>query len=162
MINPDLRILFTVSPIRHLKDGAHGNQISRRPWYLLFSNWWNGIRNLRKTTFRLMKSYWMSWEIIGFTPKDMVHPSNQAINIYGISLYPVFAMTSKHKIMHQWEEIQKAMNHKPSTGSGAYQNLSSNYVKNRTNYKENTVLWYTKQLKSVASPKNWNEYGILN
>lgn len=28
-INPGLRVLFTVSPIRHWKDGAHGNQLSR-------------------------------------------------------------------------------------------------------------------------------------
>ena len=28
-INPGLRILFTVSPIRHWKDGAHGNQLSK-------------------------------------------------------------------------------------------------------------------------------------
>ena len=26
---PDLKILFTVSPIRHWKDGAHGNQLSK-------------------------------------------------------------------------------------------------------------------------------------
>lgn len=27
--NPDLQILFTVSPVRHWKDGAHGNQLSK-------------------------------------------------------------------------------------------------------------------------------------
>ena len=27
--NPELKILFTVSPIRHWKDGAHGNQLSK-------------------------------------------------------------------------------------------------------------------------------------
>lgn len=29
--NPELKILFTVSPIRHWKDGAHGNQLSYPP-----------------------------------------------------------------------------------------------------------------------------------
>ena len=28
-INPSLRIVFTVSPVRHLKDGAHDNQLSK-------------------------------------------------------------------------------------------------------------------------------------
>lgn len=28
-VNPFLKILFTVSPIRHSKDGMHGNQISK-------------------------------------------------------------------------------------------------------------------------------------
>ena len=27
--NPELKLLFTVSPIRHWKDGAHGNQLSK-------------------------------------------------------------------------------------------------------------------------------------
>lgn len=29
VFNPGLNIIFTVSPVRHLKDGAHGNQISK-------------------------------------------------------------------------------------------------------------------------------------
>ena len=29
-LNPNLKVLFTVSPIRHAKDGMHGNQISVR------------------------------------------------------------------------------------------------------------------------------------
>ena len=28
-VNSDLKIVFTVSPVRHLKDGAHGNQVSK-------------------------------------------------------------------------------------------------------------------------------------
>lgn len=28
-LNPNLKVLFTVSPIRHAKDGMHGNQISK-------------------------------------------------------------------------------------------------------------------------------------
>ena len=28
-VNPALKILFTISPIRHVKDGTHGNQISK-------------------------------------------------------------------------------------------------------------------------------------
>ena len=42
---PDLKILFTVSPIRHWKDGAHGNQLSKATcyWQPIRSRW--PIRN---------------------------------------------------------------------------------------------------------------------
>lgn len=29
LVNPEVQILFTVSPIRHAKDGLHGNQLSK-------------------------------------------------------------------------------------------------------------------------------------
>jgi len=37
-INPDLKIIFTVSPVRHWKDGAHGNQLSKSVLLLAIDN----------------------------------------------------------------------------------------------------------------------------
>ncbi len=31
---PDLKVIFTISPVRHLKDGAHGNQVSKSVLFL--------------------------------------------------------------------------------------------------------------------------------
>ena len=33
--NPDLKVVFTVSPVRHWKDGAHGNQVSKSVLFLV-------------------------------------------------------------------------------------------------------------------------------
>ena len=32
--NPELKVVFTISPVRHWKDGAHGNQISKSVLFL--------------------------------------------------------------------------------------------------------------------------------
>lgn len=121
MINPDLRILFTVSPIRHLKDGAHGNQISKATLILAVQQLME--RHPEST------DYFPAYEIMldelrdyRFYAEDMVHPSNQAIQYIWNQFVSCFMTSDTKEIMHQWEEIQKAMNHKPfQPESEAYQ-----------------------------------------
>ena len=36
--NPNIRIIFTISPVRHWKDGAHGNQVSKATLLLAVEN----------------------------------------------------------------------------------------------------------------------------
>ena len=75
--NPGLKIVFTVSPVRHLKDGAHGNQVSKSILLL-------AIERLREGDTDL--SYFPSYEIVlddlrdyRYYKKDMIHPSETAI-----------------------------------------------------------------------------------
>ncbi len=120
-VNPDLRILFTVSPIRHLKDGAHGNQISKATLILAVQQLME--RHPEST------DYFPAYEIMldelrdyRFYAEDMVHPSNQAIQYIWNQFVSCFMTSDTKEIMHQWEEIQKAMNHKPfQPESEAYQ-----------------------------------------
>ena len=57
-----------------------------------------------------------------FYAEDMVHPSNQAIQYIWNQFVSCFMTSDTKEIMHQWEEIQKAMNHKPfQPESEAYQ-----------------------------------------
>lgn len=75
--NPDLAVVFTVSPVRHWKDGAHGNQISKAVLLL-------AIENL---LYHYTKpGYFPSYEIFmddlrdyRFYDTDMVHPSVAAV-----------------------------------------------------------------------------------
>lgn len=76
--NSELTIVFTISPVRHLKDGAHGNQLSKSTLMLAI----NGLVNQNS---RL--SYFPSYEILldelrdyRFYKKDMVHPSESAVD----------------------------------------------------------------------------------
>lgn len=93
-INPRLKIIFTVSPIRHKRDGYHANQVSKG--VLL-----NAVETL-VPTIRLTKaaddrtenqdmtrctcSYFPSYEIMmdelrdyRFYADDMIHPSEKAV-----------------------------------------------------------------------------------
>lgn len=86
--NPQLRIVFTVSPIRHMADTAHGNQLSKA--------------NLLLAVDRLCQDfpdnaiYFPSYEIVldelrdyRFYAADMVHPSDVAVDY----IYTRFAET---------------------------------------------------------------------
>lgn len=73
---PDKQFIFTVSPIRHFKDGAHGNQLSKSSLLL-------GID--RAIAGREDADYFPAYEIMmdelrdyRFYAEDMCHPSQQA------------------------------------------------------------------------------------
>ena len=75
------RFIFTVSPIRHFKDGAHGNQISKATLLL-------GVEELLSSTeLREICDYFPAYEIVmdelrdyRFYAEDMLHPSSQTEN----------------------------------------------------------------------------------
>lgn len=77
--HPDKNFIFTVSPIRHLRDGAHGNQLSKSALLLAVD------AVVRKFPGRA--AYFPAYEIMmdelrdyRFWAEDMVHPSQQAEN----------------------------------------------------------------------------------
>ena len=81
---PDKQFIFTVSPIRHFKDGAHGNQLSKASLLL-------GIENALASTPvdlsmnpRYTADYFPAYEIVmdelrdyRFYAEDMCHPTQQ-------------------------------------------------------------------------------------
>ncbi len=76
-INPNTKFIFTVSPVRHIKDGAHNNQVSKSSLILAV----NSLVNENDNTF-----YFPSYEIVmdelrdyRFYDKDLCHPNGQAI-----------------------------------------------------------------------------------
>ena len=77
--HPDKEFIFTVSPIRHLKDSAHGNQLSKSTLLLSLDE------ALAKFPDRC--DYFPAYEILldelrdyRFYAPDMVHPSSQAVD----------------------------------------------------------------------------------
>ena len=79
---PDKHWVFTVSPIRHVKDGLHANQISKA---ILLQAIDNLISSLSLQASKL--DYFPSYEIMmdelrdyRFYAEDMVHPSKMAVD----------------------------------------------------------------------------------
>ena len=71
--------IFTVSPIRHLKDGLHGNQISKAILHLAIEKMCASCGNAH---------YFPSYEIVldelrdySYFAEDTVHPSEETIRI---------------------------------------------------------------------------------
>ena len=88
--HPEKEFMFSVSPIRHFKDGAHGNQISKSTLLLALDE------VLAKFPERC--EYFPAYEIVldelrdyRFYAADMIHPSDQAVD-YLWSRFVRFAM----------------------------------------------------------------------
>jgi hypothetical protein len=73
---PDKEFIFTVSPIRHFKDGAHGNQLSKASLLL-------GINETGAEYFPAYEIMMDELRDYRFYAEDMCHPSEQAVNYIG-------------------------------------------------------------------------------
>lgn len=111
-LNSQLKILFTVSPIRHAKDGMHGNQLSKATLLLAIDT--------LKVKFPEHVFYFPSYELMmdelrdyRFYADDMFHPSEVAVDYlwecFSSSYFSIDTLT----IITEWGEIKKALSHKP-------------------------------------------------
>ena len=109
-INPNIHLLFTVSPIRHWRDGAHENQLSKATLML-------AIEQLQK---QCDADYFPAYELMmdelrdyRFYASDMLHPSDVAVDY----LWERFSDTrfddTTRAAMHGVEQINKALAHRP-------------------------------------------------
>ena len=81
---PNKHWIFTVSPIRHIKDGLHANHLSKATLMQAIDTLIVNARGLNPSS---SYSYFPSYEIMldelrdyRFYAEDMVHPSSQAVN----------------------------------------------------------------------------------
>ena len=106
---PDKKIIFTISPIRHFKDGAHGNQISKSTLMLAVNEVVGKNRHC---------SYFPSYEIMmdelrdyRFYAEDMVHPSQLAVKYIFQKFTETYISESSIKQMDCNLRLTKAENH---------------------------------------------------
>ncbi|MDR1258542.1 MAG: GSCFA domain-containing protein [Tannerellaceae bacterium] len=111
-VNPGLRVLFTVSPIRHWKDGAHHNQLSKSALLLAI--------HALQTSHPERTGYFPAYEIMmdelrdyRFYASDMLHPSPSAVEYICERFYRSFLSSESQTIVKEWEAIRKALEHKP-------------------------------------------------
>ncbi len=111
--NPSCRILFTVSPIRHLSDGAHGNQVSKATLLLAIDRLQQELDNC---------DYFPSYEIMmddlrdyRFYNADMTHPSPTAVAYISEVLSNTYLTDESREIARSWHKLHLAMEHRPLT-----------------------------------------------
>lgn len=119
--NPNLKIVFTVSPIRHFKDGAHNNQLSKSILHLSIDNL---IEQFPANTF-----YFPAFEIMmdqlrdyRFYTDDMLHPSQLAQEYIWKRFAETYFSEETQTIISQWQRIRQSLSHRPyNADSEAYQ-----------------------------------------
>ena len=125
--NPNMRIVFTVSPIRHWRDGAHQNQISKSTLHLAI-NELNG--HFQQT------AYFPAYEIqmdelrdYRFYAADMVHPSEIAVQYIWERFGEAFFSEQTKSTIARIGKITAAANHRPTNPqSDAYKAFCAHYL----------------------------------
>ncbi|GGG56506.1 hypothetical protein GCM10010976_29190 [Bizionia arctica] len=114
-VNPQVSIIFTVSPVRHLKDGFVENTLSKAHLIAAIHQVLNSNRFLS-----VAEGYFPSYEIMmdelrdyRFYAEDLIHPSQTAINYIWEAFKEVWISEEASKIMEEVDAIQKGLQHKP-------------------------------------------------
>ena len=109
-VNKNVHILFTISPVRHLKDGFTENMQSKS--HLITAI--HSVINANNC------SYFPSYEIMmdelrdyRFYAQDMIHPNKTAINYIWERFMETQISDSSKLTMQEIETIQKGISHRP-------------------------------------------------
>ena len=110
----DFKFIFTVSPIRHIKDSLHGNQLSKSTLLLAIDH----LLDL----FPENVFYFPSYEILlddlrdyRFYDEDMVHPSSVAVKYIQEVFASHYFNKETSELYSQMTKIRQAINHRPKT-----------------------------------------------
>lgn len=109
--NPDMRAIFTVSPVRHLKDGFEGNARSKALLLLACESICDAVA---------YADYFPAFEIITddlrdyrFYASDLVHPSDQAVEYVWRKFCERYLSSRSRQILAEGEKVLAALSHRP-------------------------------------------------
>jgi len=111
-VNPNCKFIFTVSPVRHIKDGFVENTLSKS----------HLIAAIHKTITHhtLPIAYFPAFEIMmdelrdyRFYAEDMLHPSQTAIDYIWIQFFENYISKKEFVTMQEICSIQKGLQHRP-------------------------------------------------
>lgn len=105
----DKKIIFTISPVRHIKDGFFENNVSKSTLFVALQQVLSENVN-----------YFPSYEIVmdelrdyRFFSEDMLHPNQIAIDYIWERFAENYFCENAFKTFKEIDAIQKALNHKP-------------------------------------------------
>ncbi len=109
-LNPGMEIIFTLSPVRHLKDGFVENSLSKA----------NLLTAIHSVCHALHTHYFPSYEIMmddlrdyRFYNADMIHPNQIAIDYIWELFRETWINPAIYPVMNEVDAIQRALNHIP-------------------------------------------------
>jgi hypothetical protein len=127
MFNPRLHIVFTISPVRHLREGFVENNRSKAVLI-------QAVHHLVDKFNQLF--YFPAYELViddlrdyRFFAEDMVHPNYQATNYVWEKFVQACIDGPTQALMQQIADIRTARHHKPfNPGSEAHRKFLKNYL----------------------------------
>lgn len=114
VLNPNINFIFTVSPVRHIKDGFAENQLSKSHLFAV-------VHEVLKThnSQLITHNYFPSYEIMmdelrdyRFYTEDMLHPNQVAIDYIWHKFSENYISEESISTMQEVSEIQKSLRHR--------------------------------------------------
>ena len=110
IFNPNLKVVFTVSPVRHVKDGIVENNLSKSTLLL-------AINKLEKANLNC--SYFPSYELVlddlrdyRFYNEDLIHPNNKAVSYIWDKIELTYFNRETLALTKEIKSLVQAKNHK--------------------------------------------------
>jgi len=151
--NPDLKIVLTVSPVRHWKDGAHGNQLSKSVLLLAIDELVSRFSNV---------DYLPSYELVmddlrdyRFYAEDMLHPGSLAVDYIWDRLEETYFDSTAKEYVREVEKVIRAVNHRPFNRAGdEYRSFARRETERLTNmerrFPDVDLAEYFKYFKNIS------------
>ena len=138
--NPHLQVIFSVSPIRYMRQGASENQTNKAILLLAIEELTEQFENV---------AYFPAYEIVldelrdyRFFAEDMIHPSKVAIDYIWERFVDAFFDQETQKLLPKIEKLNKLMEHRP------LHNDTADYKKFIA-YKETLMAEFAKQYPAL-------------
>jgi hypothetical protein len=107
----DINVVFTISPIRHIKDGLHENNLSKSTLHLAINNMVEQNDNYH---------YFPAYELVidelrdyRFYKDDLIHPTDLAVNYVWEKFSSCYFNEKTQELNKDLSKIQSALNHRP-------------------------------------------------
>jgi hypothetical protein len=128
-INSNLQVIFTVSPVRHWKDGAEGNQISKSTLLLAINEVRNSYNNI---------SYFPAYEVFmdelrdyRFYADDMLHPNETGIKYIWQRFSETYFDKETIEKSKEIDKVVKAISHRTFNKDSALSKEFNQTIENK-------------------------------
>lgn len=111
--NPDLKVVFTVSPIRHWKDGAVENQLSKATLLLAIDQLIKGFGNQDCAYFPSYELMMDELRDYRFYADDMLHISQVAVDYIFERFSKVMITKESMDVSKKVMKVRRAFGHRP-------------------------------------------------
>lgn len=115
-INPAVKVIVTVSPIRYAKYGFHGSQLSKATLLLAADKLCREVKCC---------NYFPAYEIVNdelrdyrFYREDMLHPSEQTVSYIWERFSESYFSKETFVFLDKWRPIKEALAHRPFNPDG--------------------------------------------
>ncbi|MDE6812109.1 MAG: GSCFA domain-containing protein, partial [Muribaculaceae bacterium] len=131
---PDIKIIFTLSPVRHIKDGLAGNSLSKSILRLGIESLMKKYKSDHKVSF----DYFPAFEILNddlrdyrFYQKDLVHPSDQAVEYIWEKFIETYLDEAQRALLSEGESILQGLSHRSLINNPEKEQQRKNYLLDR-------------------------------